>query len=207
MQQHAVPQNISSFEFKLVGFLTIKQFGYLAVAGVFSFIIFITPINFLLRILVILPFAGLGLALAFIPINGLPFDKWLVVFTRSIYSPSRRVWHKTPKEISFLSPWFASYLKRPPQPKPATASGDRTRLDSYIGQLRSAKKSSHLDDFEARKISNLNFSATVPHIKPLDLEEEQPGQAPQERKDVELGAPQGEKNKAKSVEEDPPWLK
>jgi len=205
MQQHTVPQNISSFEFKLIGFLTIKQFGYLAIAGVFSFIIFISPVNFLLRIIIILPFAGLGLALAFVPINGLPFDKWLVVFTHSIYTPSRRVWHKIPKEISFLSPWFSHYLKRPLQYKPA-ASGDRSRLDSYIGQLRSNKKSSHLDDFEERRLSSLNYSATVPHISAVDFEKE--AQANQENqylspKSQEIISDASEK----SVEGDPPWLK
>ncbi len=204
MQQHAVPQNISSFEFKLIGFLTIKQFSYLAVPGFISFMILISPLDFLLRILLIIPIAGVGVVFAFIPINGLPFDKWIVVFSKSIYSPSRRVWHKVPKEISFLSPWFSSYLKRPPLPEHRAEVRDRSRLDSYLGQLRGAKKDSHLDDFEARKISDLNFSATVPHIRAIDQEEDT---EPMDKSSVESIQPQREQIKDPKSEEDPPWLK
>lgn len=196
MQQHSVPQNISSFEFKLIGFLTIKQFVYLAIPGFISFLFFISPINFLLRIILILPFAALGLAFAFVPINGIPFDKWIVIFTRSIYSPSRRVWHKTPKEISFLSPWFSSYLKRPVAPKPRAEAGDRSKLEDYLKQLRRDKKSSHLDDFEERRLSSLNYSTSVPNIKSLDFGQETiPNQ------------PSVAEPTSAAENEDPPWLK
>jgi hypothetical protein len=208
MQQHPVPQNISSFEFKLIGFLTIKQFSYLAVAGVFSFMFFIAPINFLLRLIIILPFAGIGIALAFVSISGLPFDKWLVVFTKSIYSPSRRLWHKTPKEISFLSPWFSSYLKRPVALKPRVGAGDRSKLEAYLEKLRREKRSSHLDDFEERKLSSLNYSATVPNIKDLGLD--QPNnvdQTPKQPATVSEVQEAGPSLPPTRESEEPPWLK
>ncbi len=165
MQQHPVPQNITSFEFKLIGFLTIKQFAYLAIAGVFSFIFFILPLPSFLKLIVITPFVLIGLALAFVPINGLPFEKWLVVFIHSMYAPSRRVWHKTPKEISFLSPSFSNYLKRP-QPKEKVAAGrNRTRLETYLADLRKGEKRSKLDIFEERRLSKLDFASSVPHFR------------------------------------------
>ena len=163
MQQHPVPQNITAFEFKLIGFLTIKQFAYLAAASIFSFVFFISPIPGILKFIIITPFALLGIALAFVPINGLPFDKWIVVFIRSVYSPSRRVWRKSPKEISFLSPAFSNYLKRPPSQQ-RIARRDSSRLRAYIASLRKEGKASHLDTFEEERLSKLDFGATVPHF-------------------------------------------
>ena len=207
MQQHPVPQNISSFEFKLIGFLTIKQFAYLSAAGFISFLFFISPINFLVRIILILPFAGLGLLFAFVPINGVPFDKWIVIFIRSIYSPSRRVWHKTPKELSFLSPWFSSYLKRPVTPKPRVGAGDRSKLENYLEQLRKNNKSSHLDDFEDRRLSNLNYSASVPNIKNFDFDQTtNPKQPLEQGRKVSVSQPLVAKDAPSTENEDPPWL-
>jgi hypothetical protein len=165
MQQHPVPQNITGFEFKLIGFLTIKQFAYLAVAGVFSFIFFISPLPTFLKIVVITPFALIGIALAFVPINGLPFDKWIVVFIHSIYAPSRRVWHKTPKELSFLSPSFSNYLKRPKPKGRVAVGGNRTRLETYLANLRKREKGSKLDIFEEGRLSKLDFASSVPHFR------------------------------------------
>ena len=163
MQQHAVPQNITGFEFKLIGFLTIKQFGYLAVPGIFSFIFFLSPFPSIVKIIFITPAALLGVAMAFVPVNGVPFDKWIIIFLRSVYSPSRRVWHKTPKEISFLSPSFSNYLKRPKiVSKPI--SSDRSRLNNYLAGLKGKKGQSGLDLFEQGRLSKLNFSTTVPHF-------------------------------------------
>ncbi len=172
MQQHPVPQNITSFEFKLVGFLTIKQFGYLAAAGIFSFVFFISPIPTLLKTIVITPFAAAGLAFAFANINGLSFDKWIVAFIHSVYSPSRRVWHKVPKEISFLAPNFSYYLKRPPTQQ-KIASGDRTRLEKYLAQLRNQRFNSNLDVFEEMRLSKIDFRATVPHFTTVDSQRDE----------------------------------
>ena len=167
MQQHTVPQDITGFQFKLIGFLTIKQFGYLAAAGVFSFIFFIAPLPGFLKIVTITPFALIGLALAFVPINGIPFDKWIVVFFKSVYSPSRRIWHKEPKELSFLSPAFSNYLKRPRAPQTPRVS-DRNRLDEYVASLRQKEKVPPLEAEERRRLSKLDFAATVPHFTDLE---------------------------------------
>src|SRR5450830_869986 len=52
MEQHAIPRQITTFEFKLIGFLTIKQFIYLLIfipIGLLIFYTFPIPIlNFFL---------------------------------------------------------------------------------------------------------------------------------------------------------------
>jgi hypothetical protein len=153
MQQHPVPQNITAFEFKLVGFLTLKQFGYLATAGVISFIFFVATASFL-KWLFIVPIASFALALAFLPVSGVTFDKWIVLFLRTVANPSKRVWRKEPVQISFLAPQFSRYLRRPAnQPTPTTHYG----LESYLSQLKAEKKGTRLDTLESTKLAMLDF--------------------------------------------------
>jgi hypothetical protein len=70
--QFRVPQFID-LEEKIVGPLTIKQFAYILGAGGFSFLLWtFIPIK-VLAVVLILPTAGLFLALAFVKINNRPF--------------------------------------------------------------------------------------------------------------------------------------
>jgi len=154
MQQHTVPQNITGFEFKLIGALTIKQFGYVATAGVLSFIIFIAIGGFI-RWVLIAPIVSTGIALAFANISGMTFDKWLVAFIRAVTSPPQRIWRKEPKTLSFLSPEFSYYLKRPPAA--IVQNQDKTALKSYLAQLKKGEKIDKLDKLEITRLASLNF--------------------------------------------------
>ncbi len=74
--QFRVPQFID-MEDKVVGPLTLKQFGYILGAGGFSFLIWtFVPIK-ILAVILILPVAGLFLALAFVKINNRTFGEIL----------------------------------------------------------------------------------------------------------------------------------
>ncbi len=172
MQQHPVPQNITGFEFKLVGFLTLKQFGFLAAAGILSFILFLSGLG-IFKWLFIFPIVLLGLASAFMPVNGIPFDKWVFLFFKMITSPSKRVWRKEPKELSFLAPQFSRYLRRPiAHTQPVSVS--RANLEAFLSKVR-AKKQNRLDNLEKTKLNMLNFDVqdkfsvvtTIPVINPL----------------------------------------
>lgn len=86
--QHAIPQQISSYEFKLVGDMTLKQF-LKAVGGiVIAIIIKGTGLLAIFKWPLMLISAGTGLALAFVPFEDRPLDTWLKAFLKSIYSPT-----------------------------------------------------------------------------------------------------------------------
>ena len=156
MRQHPIPQNISAFEFKLVGFLTLKQFLYLAGVGILSFVLFVSTTSFLKWVFIV-PLALLGLALAFFPVNGMPFDKWIVVFLRAITTPSKRVWRKEPKVISFLEPQFSYYLRRPPSKTPEKTA-DKGQLEALVAQIKAAKQQNKLDRAEQTRLGTLDFN-------------------------------------------------
>lgn len=92
--EHPVPQNVTSFEFHLVGDMTLKQFGYLAGGFAIAYVSFtvLLPINALLAI-PLLVFSGLlGAAFAFVPILDRPLDHWVLAFFRAVYSPTQGFW-------------------------------------------------------------------------------------------------------------------
>lgn len=88
MEQHAIPQQISSYEFKLVGEMTLKQFLKAAIGIVLALLINATGLIFFLKYPLVLLFGGGGLALAFVPFQDRPLDQWLIAFIKSVYSPT-----------------------------------------------------------------------------------------------------------------------
>lgn len=126
MDQHPVPQNISSYEFHLVGDMTLKQFfqvaGGLALAALF----FRLPLPGLVKWPLMLVSGGVGAMMAFVPVNGRPFSQWLTAFFKSVYSPTIYNWSGSPSEASAKEgPTISS-----PSIKPPTSA-----LDSLESQL------------------------------------------------------------------------
>lgn len=97
MEQHPVPQNVTSFEFKLIGDITLKQFAYCAAGVILAYVFFkLEILPAILRLPLAVFFFCFGFALAFLPVEERPLDRWLVSFFKSIYSPTQYVWKKSP---------------------------------------------------------------------------------------------------------------
>lgn len=118
MDQHPVPQNISSYEFRLVGDMTLKQFFQLAGGVIGGVIIYRLPLPFFLKY----PLAGLpillGVMLAFVPVSGRPFSQWIIAFIRAVYSPTEYRWVESPQPPA-LSPQPSTATN---SQRPATSS-------------------------------------------------------------------------------------
>lgn len=99
MGPHPVPQNVTSFQFKLIGDMNIKQFIYLATGVGIAYLIFILFVSSypLVAWPMIVISASMGAAFAFLPVGSRPLDKWVVAFFKSIYSPTLRYWAKNGK--------------------------------------------------------------------------------------------------------------
>ena len=95
MQEHPVPRQITTFEFKLIGELTIKQFGFLAFGISFGVILFFLVPSFLyLNLLVAAIPVLLGVGFAFVPINERPMDLWLRNLIKRLTSPTQYYYRK-----------------------------------------------------------------------------------------------------------------
>ena len=94
MEQHAIPQQISSYEFKLVGEMTLKQFLKAAAGIILAILINTTKIIVLIKWPLMLVSAGIGLVLAFVPFEDRPLEVWIKSFIKSIYSPTLYIYKK-----------------------------------------------------------------------------------------------------------------
>jgi len=98
MAQHPIPQQISSYEFKLVGEMTLKQF-FKAGGGIgAALLINSSKLFWLVKWPLMLSVAGLGLALAFFPYQERPLEYWITSFIKSIFSPTIYLYQKGKKK-------------------------------------------------------------------------------------------------------------
>ncbi|MBP7967119.1 PrgI family protein [Candidatus Woesebacteria bacterium] len=102
MDQHPIPRQITSFEFKLIGFMTLKQFLYLVISLPAGFVVFkIIPIP-LINALLGLVVALVGVAFAFIPYQDRPLEEWVRNLIRRMNSPTQYYYHKNNDPVYFL---------------------------------------------------------------------------------------------------------
>lgn len=137
MEQHPVPQNVTTFQFRLIGDMTIKQFGYLAGGAIVAYIMYKLPLPFFFTWPLAVISAVGGFGLAFVPIEERPMDVWVLSFFKSIYSPTQYVWSRIKTEDprreasgSNTTPQPQTPVTQPPvttvqaQPQPTTRRGD-----------------------------------------------------------------------------------
>ena len=94
MEQHPIPQNISSYQFRLVGDMTLKQFFQLAGGIVVGLIFYSSPLLPIIKWPFAIVSVILGVALAFLPLEERPLEKWIISFFKAIYSPTLYYWKK-----------------------------------------------------------------------------------------------------------------
>jgi hypothetical protein len=132
MEQHPVPQQISSYQFKLVGDMTLKQFFEVAGGVVVALIIYSLPLPAFLRWPFIIVSVLFGAALAFLPIEERPLESWVIAFIRSIYQPTMFYWKKPE-----VPPQY--FLK--PSTAPASAEGSTTTTNAaFLNNLESGER-------------------------------------------------------------------
>src|SRR4030042_4631996 len=95
MEQHPIPQNISSYQFRLVGDMTLKQFFQLAGGIVVGLIFYSSPLLPIIKWPFTIGSALLGVLLAFVPLEERPLERWIFAFFRAIYAPTEFFWKRT----------------------------------------------------------------------------------------------------------------
>ena len=156
-RQHAIPQHIGAFQFKLVGQLTIRQFGYIGGFGVLAWIVIASGLPTIIRWPAASAVFATGAAFAFLSVAGRPLDKMLVNFFKAITTPTQRVWTKKGSLPSFFQPEFG----KPKVTKPAIApQPSRKALEEYLAQFKTLPTQADLA--EAAFISRLDFGVSLP---------------------------------------------
>jgi len=159
MQQHPIPQNVTQYQFRLVGDMTLKQFLELAGGGLLAYLFFASNLIFIIKWPLIILSLLFGAALAFFPIEDRPLDQWITNFLHAIYAPTRFIWKKTNK----IPRLFLFEAHAPEIVNTITKTIKAPTVTS------ASKPISDLSEFEATKVSSLDslFKTlpTTPNIK------------------------------------------
>ncbi|KKU11849.1 MAG: hypothetical protein UX17_C0066G0004 [Parcubacteria group bacterium GW2011_GWC2_45_7] len=94
MIEHPIPQNVTSYQFHLIGDMTLKQFLELVAGVAAGWLIWSLNLPAILRWPLVIMAVILGFGLAFMPLEDRPLDQWFIAFFRAIYQPTILVWKK-----------------------------------------------------------------------------------------------------------------
>ena len=182
MEPHPIPQNVTSFQFKLVGDMTLKQFLYLAVGVGSAYLLFVFLAHdypFVSWPLIITS-SLMGAAFAFLPVGSRPLDHWLAAFLKAIYSPTYRVWKKNNKSFK-EEPLFNSRLVMylagtKPQPTIAPAIPQelptKEELQKTVDLARQAQNLQMKIIQTERTLSQIKQAAQNPTPIPVDYSQQ-----------------------------------
>jgi len=137
-EQHPVPQNISSYQFRLVGDMTLKQFVELAGGAVVSLLFYASPLPAIFKWPAVVFSALLGAAMAFLPIQDRPLEQWLVAFIRSVYAPTEFKWEQRNSKPQFFA--VPTSTQQAPENKEIEAESTKSGGPSFMKNLEETEK-------------------------------------------------------------------
>jgi len=139
MEQHPVPQNVTTFQFRLIGDMTLKQFGYLIAGGILAVIAYKLPLPFIITWPLAGAFAFLGVGFAFIPVEERPMDVWVFSFFKSVYSPTQYIWSHTQEAAPVQMPTPTKQPAQPPS-QPVAAAATQPAQSPVVAPASSSQK-------------------------------------------------------------------
>lgn len=148
MQEHPVPQNITSYEFHLIGNMTLKQFFELAAGALLAFMSYSSNLPDLFKWPLVFFFVILGIVFAFIPLQERPLDHWFLAFVRAIYNPTKFYWKKTIKVPDVFSYTRSSASTQANQQD--TRPRKKARAEAYFRTIDTSDQKGNVDELEQR---------------------------------------------------------
>lgn len=101
MENHPIPQDITGFQFKLIGDMTVKQFAYLAGGTIIAWIFFSLPITLFIKLPLSSIFVLFGISFSFLAIEGRPMDTMVLNFIRATFSPTKYIYQNPNLSVTF----------------------------------------------------------------------------------------------------------
>lgn len=95
MREHPIPQDITGYKFHLIGDMTLKQFGELALGVIVALLFYRTNLISIIKWPLVGLSAFLGFAMAFVPFEERPLDHWIITFFKVLYKPTKFYWRRT----------------------------------------------------------------------------------------------------------------
>lgn len=103
MIQHSIPQDITGYKFHLIGSMTLKQFGELALGSLIAFIVYKSNLIFIVKWPLFIFIVILSIMIAFVPIEERPLDFWIITYFKNLWKPTKFFWKRMPKIPDFFN--------------------------------------------------------------------------------------------------------
>lgn len=188
MENHPIPQDVTGFQFKLIGNMTIKQFAYLAGGIVLAWVCYILPVHILFKLPFSFFFALLGVAFAFLPFEGRPLDLMITNFAKALINPTQFLYQKVGREFYVPQTQVVSQPQTTNQQTSNPMTSDR--LKKYLEglPLRPKNKLDQKEMIFFQSLANLNYGQPqpAPQLTPVAPPPHAFAQQDVEQSDVEI---------------------
>ena len=126
-----------------------------------AIIIYSLPLMGIIKWPFVILSALLGIALAFLPLEERPLERWIIAFFKSVYSPTLFSWKKTEKEFNYYQD-----EANVPSEKIFYAAGEQ-KLQEYLKNTPSNTLFGNLEKIESSFLSGITniFSSVIPAVK------------------------------------------
>jgi len=109
---HKIPQNVTTYQGRIIGNFTAKQFIFIGVGAIAGFILFNTPLPTVPKYISIAVVGGVSVIFSLANIQGRTTDVWLTNFIQIMSGTTQRIWKKADRPPAFLLPGFDVTHKR-----------------------------------------------------------------------------------------------
>lgn len=173
-EQHPIPQQVSSYQFKLVGDMTLQQFFQVAGGALIALLIYSSGLPVYVKWpLIFISFLA-GIALAFFPLEDRPLAKWIVLFMKAIYSPTLYVWKQTPQQFSYFQPEPETTQQPVQEQTPSLTNGEKKEGHEKleIEEKKFLEKVSKDLGSPLSQLSSANIKIDQTPQKPVDIKQQ-----------------------------------
>lgn len=166
MREHPIPQDITGYQFHIIGSMTLKQFAEVAIGVVIGVIIYSTNLPAPIKWPLIFIFVGIGAAAAFLPVAERPLDHWIITFFRKMYQPTKFFWKRSPHVPDAFNFQQGKIVEQDTGPDLSPAR--RQRIKEYLESVDNSQPLNQLDALEQQQINQI--MGVFDQVNPVDIE-------------------------------------
>lgn len=169
MEQHPIPQDVTGFQFKLIGTMTVKQFGYVAFGAILAVLCWYAPLQGIfwqiVTKVILLPIFGIsGIVIAFVPIEGRPVDVMTMNFIHALVTPNQYIYIKKGRKFSFTQITYAksSPVETTTTQKPVSQLTAGTKKEKQLRALLANNYQNAKNNLDQKELAFLQSVTTMP---------------------------------------------
>lgn len=153
MREHPIPQDITGYQFHIIGNMTIKQFAEVGLGVFLAFLVYTTNLPGPIKWPIMTVLAGLGALAAFVPIAERPLDHWIVIFFNALFKPTKFYWkrHANIPEALLYEPRDVG----PILPEVDLSPVRRQRVKEYMTSLHASEEADVFDAYFDNRIDEI----------------------------------------------------